>query len=353
MYTPFKMKGKSPLMKKLIGNQHRLPAELKAKIEAAPESPTKMMKKSPTKMAKKSPTKKVNPFSAEYKRMTPSQRKKKYGFKTTKEGIEEKKIIGSDKKGTIKGALNQLDKVISPGEKKHISVKNIIKGKGKVVKSGPSPSNTTKKKPTTSTNDTTKKKSGPDWKTAPAVGTKKRTEWYKKHNLKLDDTTPALMKKAAMKLKKKSPTKMMKKSPSKMAKKSPAQKYKSDAQRKAVHASKADGGKGAPAKMMKKSAAKMMKKSVAKLKKKTKGESLKKAVVGKTKKSTAREKRINRNKEFGPIAIKKGLAPKKPKAGDLSPKGRAELKAYEKFYSNKENLKKLKKAQEEYFKNKK
>ena len=44
MYTPFKMKGKSPMMKKLIGNQHRLPAELKAKIEAAPESPTKMKK---------------------------------------------------------------------------------------------------------------------------------------------------------------------------------------------------------------------------------------------------------------------------------------------------------------------
>ena len=33
MYTPFKMKGKSPMMKKLIGNQHRLPEHLKAKIE--------------------------------------------------------------------------------------------------------------------------------------------------------------------------------------------------------------------------------------------------------------------------------------------------------------------------------
>ena len=66
-----------------------------------------------------------------------------------------------------------------------------------------------------------------------------------------------------------------------------------------------------------------------------------------------REQRIARNKEFGPIAIEKGLAPKRPKAGDLSPKGRAELKAYEKFYSNKENVRKLKKAQQEYFKNKK
>jgi len=74
MYTPFKMKGKSPMVKKLIGKQHRLPEHLKAKIEAAPESPAKMKKKS---IAKKKDGK-VNPFSAEYKRMTVSQRRKKY-----------------------------------------------------------------------------------------------------------------------------------------------------------------------------------------------------------------------------------------------------------------------------------
>ena len=50
---PFKMKGKSPMMKALIGKQNNLPAELKAKIEAAPESPA-MMKKAPTKMKKES-----------------------------------------------------------------------------------------------------------------------------------------------------------------------------------------------------------------------------------------------------------------------------------------------------------
>ena len=44
---------------------------------------------------------KVNPFSAEYKRMTKSQREKKYGFKTTKEGIKQEKIIGSGKTGKI------------------------------------------------------------------------------------------------------------------------------------------------------------------------------------------------------------------------------------------------------------
>tara|TARA_R110000764_G_scaffold8034_1_gene27577 strand:- start:36 stop:560 length:525 start_codon:yes stop_codon:yes gene_type:complete len=33
---PFKMMGKSPMMKKLVGKQGNLPAELKAKIEASP-----------------------------------------------------------------------------------------------------------------------------------------------------------------------------------------------------------------------------------------------------------------------------------------------------------------------------
>ena len=31
-----KMKGKSPMMKALVGKQHNLPPELKAKIEASP-----------------------------------------------------------------------------------------------------------------------------------------------------------------------------------------------------------------------------------------------------------------------------------------------------------------------------
>ncbi len=41
----YKMKGKSPMMKALIGNQHRLPEELKAKIIA---SPAKMFKNKKT-----------------------------------------------------------------------------------------------------------------------------------------------------------------------------------------------------------------------------------------------------------------------------------------------------------------
>ena len=64
----FKMKPKSPLTKKLVGGQHRLPAELKQEILNSPakkyksdaqrkavhaskaeQSPAKMMKKSPAK----------------------------------------------------------------------------------------------------------------------------------------------------------------------------------------------------------------------------------------------------------------------------------------------------------------
>ena len=49
----FKMTGKSPMMKALIGKQGNLPPELKAKIEAAPESATKMRKASPAKKKEK------------------------------------------------------------------------------------------------------------------------------------------------------------------------------------------------------------------------------------------------------------------------------------------------------------
>jgi len=76
---------------------------------------------------------KVNPFSAEYKRMTKSQREKKYGFKTTKEGIKQKKIIGSGKTGKI-GNIGNIGKTlqnivqsVTSGSKKFKSV--TFKGK--------------------------------------------------------------------------------------------------------------------------------------------------------------------------------------------------------------------------------
>lgn len=65
----FKMKGKSPMMKKLIGNQHRLPEELKQKILAAPESPNKMYSDSPMKKYSCKSTMKMYKDSAMKKKM--------------------------------------------------------------------------------------------------------------------------------------------------------------------------------------------------------------------------------------------------------------------------------------------
>ena len=45
-----------------------------------------------------------------------------------------------------------------------------------------------------------------NWKTAPKVGTQARTKWYKKHKLKLDDTTPKLQSNKKTKTSKKSPS---------------------------------------------------------------------------------------------------------------------------------------------------
>ena len=143
MYTPFKMKGKSPMMKKLIGKQGNLPEHLKAKIEAAPESPTKMMKKSPTKMAKKSPTKKINPFSAEYKRMTVNQRKKKYGddYKTKIKGGGKKDLTVANIKESlgnlnknIKSKADEVSNVISPKDASGKPQKKTITTKGGRIK---------------------------------------------------------------------------------------------------------------------------------------------------------------------------------------------------------------------------
>ena len=55
---------------------------------------------------------KVNPFSAEYKRMTKSQREKKYGFKNTKEGIKQEKIIGSGKTGKIGNISEAVQNIV-------------------------------------------------------------------------------------------------------------------------------------------------------------------------------------------------------------------------------------------------
>ena len=116
MYTPFKMKGKSPMMKALIGNQGNLNAGLRASIEATPESPAKM--------AKKSPTKKINPFSAEYKRMTPRQKREAREKAGGLKGSGKKNITAAN----VKESLGNLDKKLKKGAD---NVSRVIKGKNK------------------------------------------------------------------------------------------------------------------------------------------------------------------------------------------------------------------------------
>ena len=147
---------------------------------------------------------KVNPFSAEYKRMTKSQRTAKYG-----EGYEK---IGSGKKAInrenvavslgkldtkIKGALNTIDKKIKGPEggsylkvskgPKGISIKNTP---GVNPNPGGGSKKTTSKKTTskkTSTSTSTSNK--PNWSKAPKNNTQARRDWYTKHNLAQDATT--------------------------------------------------------------------------------------------------------------------------------------------------------------------
>jgi len=201
MYTPFKMKGKSPMMKALVGKQNNLPEHLKAKIKAAPESPAKMNKKSAAKMAKKSPAK-------DYKKSLSYRLKGKAG----RAKMDAKYSAGESTKlqKDVKRVTSKVDKGIQ-------TVLNNPRGKSEGKGNTYVPFDKTKKKTekvkTTKVNKekTNKKKTGKtDWTKAPKVGSKERTQWYKDNNLKLDDTTPALMKKSAMKMKK-SPATLIKK----------------------------------------------------------------------------------------------------------------------------------------------
>ena len=124
--STFKMYGKSPMAKKLVGKQGNLPAELKAKIMAAPESPAKMY-------GKKSPAKK-------YK--SDAQRKAVHASKAEK--ASPGKMYGK-----------------SPMKEDKL---------GKVVKGSSA-------------------KSGPDWSKAPKMNTQARRDWYTKNNLAQDETT--------------------------------------------------------------------------------------------------------------------------------------------------------------------
>lgn len=235
MYTPFKMKGKSPMMKKLIGNQNRLPEHLKAKIEAAPESPSKMKKASMAKLKKsaakikKSRQSKPNKFSAEYRNMTPSQRRRVYGEKTTgskaqtdKKRAEGKAKFKSKLSKDIGSVTSRLDKAIqsffnNPRAKQ--------RGKGNVYEpQGDVKKNTTKKK--TNQGGFTSRKGDPylyrknnDGTFTTKKGKDGKEITVKKGNKGFDAISSVfkLKKKSAAKMKK-APAKM-KKAPTKMSNK--------------------------------------------------------------------------------------------------------------------------------------
>tara|TARA_R100001591_G_scaffold107445_1_gene116372 strand:+ start:999 stop:1955 length:957 start_codon:yes stop_codon:yes gene_type:complete len=302
MYTPFKMKGKSPMMKKLIGNQNRLPKELQEAIKAAPgkmkkESATKMKKASMTKMKKESMAKlkksvaklkkgKINPFSAEYKRMTESQRKRKYGAdykdrikgKTKSDGKTKLKPINrkniSEALNKTKNRINELNKNIQAGADK---LSKDLKSKKTIKITG----NNNSSSSSSSSNGFTSRKGDPYLYKKNNDGTfttkkgKDGKEVIVKKGSKAYDAissvfkmkkAPAKMKKAAMKMKKEAAMKMKKKSAMKMKKSMAKEKMKMvTVNGKKVPAFAADG-KGAND-MKKGSAATMKKKSMAKMKK--------------------------------------------------------------------------------------
>ena len=110
---PFKMKGKSPMMKALIGDQGNLNAGLRSAIEA---SPTTMKKESSMKMMKKSPAKKIdilNVVESDRKDRTDARKPKRsyaeaykkrdmktYGNLSQEEYTKEAKRQTSNKKST-------------------------------------------------------------------------------------------------------------------------------------------------------------------------------------------------------------------------------------------------------------
>ena len=99
-HSGFKMYGKSPMMKKLIGKQHNLPEELKAKILAS-DSPMEMYGK------KASPAKNKN--TAQYKEKAKKPTFNQLNTKLTATELKKRNI--NPKKGTTYYKNNKTGKV--------------------------------------------------------------------------------------------------------------------------------------------------------------------------------------------------------------------------------------------------
>jgi len=142
MYTPFKMKGKSPMMKALIGKQSRLPEHLKAKILAAPESPAKM-KKSPAKATSKAAKNllKAVPNKKAYEKLSDidkkgfdkAAKKAKLPMKKSPAKLKKKPKKDAVRKAAVKGAVGSMTQSMTKGpvEKKYTKK---LGGKTKMLK---------------------------------------------------------------------------------------------------------------------------------------------------------------------------------------------------------------------------
>ena len=129
----FKMTGKSPMMKKLIGKQKNLPAELKAKIMAAPESPAKMYGKSPAKNYKNpqdykvfnmgnepTPMKQVKPTGKDLDKYSDYEKYDEDGKKITR---KQKREIKKEFKAAKKAGAPGTKRTPKPHEGKHAELK--------------------------------------------------------------------------------------------------------------------------------------------------------------------------------------------------------------------------------------
>tara|TARA_R110001592_G_scaffold53630_1_gene164458 strand:+ start:75 stop:917 length:843 start_codon:yes stop_codon:yes gene_type:complete len=140
MYTPFKMKGKSPMMKALIGKQNNLPEQLKAKILASPESPAKMKKASAMKhepWAKKHKERPAHSGTAEAHNASPAKMMGKDPSKKKTKMLKGTTIFGKEvNKKNVKRAVNAvatggMSEVARKAAKTKVG-KKVIKGVKKV-----------------------------------------------------------------------------------------------------------------------------------------------------------------------------------------------------------------------------
>ena len=117
------MKGKSPMMKALIGKQNNLPQELKAKIMAAPESPAK---------------KSIRQQQIEGTYVSPKDRPKKVVVKKEKKvSVRKQQILDAEKKrlkdrkgnsnykDAVEKTLKEQKRTLTPKKKEKVKVEKV------------------------------------------------------------------------------------------------------------------------------------------------------------------------------------------------------------------------------------